>query len=450
MHIVIIGGDAAGMSAAMQIRRRQPEWTVTVFEKGEHTSYGACGIPYYFSGDVESLDELVVVSPTDFQKRGVDLRIRHEVLAVRPSEKQVLVRTEAGEELLQAYDKLLIASGARPIVPTGWPGLDLDGVMTVKNLADAHRLNHWLQARRPRRVVIVGAGYIGLEMAEGLCKKGLDVTVFEKLPGVMGNLHPLITERVAQALQAHGVALHLNLTVQGFVGEQGVVTHVLTDQGTFPTELVIVSLGVKPNLDFLQGSGIPLGVSGALVVDDMQQTGLADIYAAGDCAESWHRVLQKNVYIPLALTANRQGRVAGTNMAGGVEQFPGVLGSAVTKVFDQVIARTGIDPAMAAREGIPWAVVEASAPAKAHYYQGHGQVWVQLLYHPETLKLQGALMCGDDPSLGKRCDIVATAISAGMTVLEFSDLDLSYAPPFAPVWDPLLQAANKARFSLKA
>lgn len=448
MQIVIIGGDAAGMSAAMQIRRRQPEWTVTVFEKGDYTSYGACGIPYYFSGDVETLEDLVVVSPADFQKRGVDIRIRHEVLAVKPEEKQVLVRTETGETFLQGYDKLLIATGAKALVPAGWPGLDLQGVMTVKTLADAYTLEQHLQ-RNPRQAVIVGAGYIGLEMAEGLHKKGLKVTVLEKLPGVLGNLHPVITQKVREAMQGQGIALHLNVTVQGFSGEQGVVTQVITDQGNFPADLVIISLGVRPHLDFLADSGIPLGASGALAVNAFQQTAYPDIYAAGDCAEAWHRVLQKPVYIPLALTANRQGRIAGTHMAGGTEKFPGILGSAVTKIFDLVIARTGIDPATAQREGLPWTTVEIFAPAKAHYYQGHGQVWVQLLYHPETLKLQGALMCGEDPSLGKRCDIVATAITAGMTILEFSDLDLSYAPPFAPVWDPLLQAANKARFRLK-
>jgi NADPH-dependent 2,4-dienoyl-CoA reductase/sulfur reductase-like enzyme len=446
MRIVIIGGDAAGMSAAMQIRRRQPEWEVGVFEKGRHTSYGACGIPYVFSGDVASLDSLVVISPEGFHKKGVDVRTGHEVIAIYPEQQTVEVNPPSGETERHSYDKLLIASGARAILPA-WPGRELTGVTPVKTLADAQHLSSLLQ-HQPRRAVIVGAGYIGLEMAEGLRKQGLEVTVLEKLPGVMGNLHPEIHSQVTTALEQAGVALHLGVTVTGFQGEEGQLRSVTTDQGEFAADIAIISLGVRPNVDFLAGSGVVLGASGAIAVNAYQQTSDTHIYAAGDCAEAYHRVLQEPAYIPLALTANRQGRVAGTHICGGQEAFPGIVGSAVTKVFELVVARTGIDAASAERAGIPYRLAEAKAPAKAHYYQGHGEVWVQLMYHAESHVLLGALMAGDDPSLGKRCDIVATAISGGMTVLELSDLDLCYAPPFAPVWDPVLQAANKARFEL--
>ena len=446
MQIVIIGGDAAGMSAAMQIRRRQPDWPVVVFEKGENTSYGACGIPYFFSGDVVQLDDLVVVSPESFRKKGLDLHMGHTVEAVLPAQKQIQVRNAQGETFLQSYDRLLIATGAAPIVPP-WPGLELEGVMTIKTLADSRRLDALIQAGR-RKAVIVGAGYIGLEMAEGLKKRGLDVTVVEKMAGVMGHLHAKVTEQVSAELARHEVALQLGVTVQGFVGQAGSVTEVQTDQGSLPADLVLVCLGVRPNLPFLKEAGLVLGASGALAVNEMQQTSDPDIYAAGDCAESFHRVLEKPVYIPLALTANRQGRVAGTVLAGGEDRFPGVVGSAVTKVFEQVIARTGADLLSLEKAGIPYRLAEAQAPAQAHYYQGHGQVWVQLVYHAENLRLLGALMVGNDPSLAKRCDIIATAISAKLTVLELYDLDLTYAPPFAPVWDPILQAANKARFQL--
>lgn len=448
MKIVIIGGDAAGMSAAMQIRRRQPEWQVIVFEKGKDTSYGACGIPYFFGGEVEHLDELVVVTPEAFHKKGVDVRIEHEVMAVLPEHKQVQVRNAQGETFTQDYDKLLIATGAQAILPP-WPGRELEGVLAVKTLADSRRLEALLQAGC-KKVVIVGAGYIGLEMAEGLKKRGLDVTVLEKLSGVMGNLHPHITTHIVKELQEQGVKVHLDVTVEGFAGEAGAVTEVLTDQGSFDAEVVIVSLGVRPNVSFLKDSGIPLGETGALAVNAYQQTKVADIYAAGDCAESFHRVLKKPVYIPLALTANRQGRVAGTHICGGTERFPGVLGTAVTKVFDYVVARTGLDAEAAKKAGIPFAVAEDTSGSKAHYYAGHAEVWVQLLYHSETHQLLGALLAGQDPSLGKRADIVATAISADMDIVAFSDLDLAYAPPFSPVWDPVLQAANKARFRILA
>lgn len=448
MKIVIIGGDAAGMSAAMQVRRRQPEWQVIVFEKGQDTSYGACGMPYYFGGEVAALEDLVVVTPEAFQKKGVDVRIQHEVLAVDPEQKTLQVRNAAGEVLTQDYDKLLIATGAQSILPP-WPGLDLNGVLPMKTLADARRLDALLQTGR-RKAVIVGAGYIGLEMAEGLKNRGLEVTVLEKMSGVMGNLHTEITQNVLAELEAHDVEVQLNVTVEGFAGEQGQVTQVLTDQGPVDADVVIISLGVRPNLAFLKDAGIPLGQTGALAVNAFQETGVADIYAAGDCAESFHRVLQQPVYIPLALTANRQGRVAGANLCGVQERFPGVLGTAVTKVFDYVIARTGLDQATAEKAGIPVAVVEAKAPNKAHYYAGHRPVWIQLLYHAETHKVLGALLAGQDPSLGKRADIIATALSAGLDVVELSDLDLAYAPPFAPVWDPILQAANKARFRVLA
>jgi CoA-dependent NAD(P)H sulfur oxidoreductase len=446
MQIVIIGGDAAGMSAAMQIRRRQPDWQVLVFEKGQNTSYGACGIPYYFSGDVAQLDDLVVISPEGFQKKGVDVRTGHTVTALLP-QKQLRVRNDQGQEFVQEYDKLLIATGAKAIVPSIWPGLELEGVLTIKTLADSRRLDALIQAGR-KQAVIVGAGYIGLEMAEGLKKRGLDVTLVEKLEGVMGELHPQVTERVKAELEKHEVPLKLGTTVLGFEGQAGSVSTVLTDQGNLPADLVLICLGVRPNLDFVKDSGLSLGETGAIAVNDKQETSLPEVYAAGDCAESFHRVLGKPVFIPLALTANRQGRVAGTQMSGGEETFPGVVGSAVTKVFEQVIARTGIDTRTAEKENIPYRTAEAKAPAQAHYYQGHGEVWIQLIYHSESLQLLGALMVGRDPSLAKRCDIVTTAITAKMTILELSELDLSYAPPFAPVWDPILQAANKARFQL--
>lgn len=446
-RIVIIGGDAAGMSAAMQIRRRQPDWPVTVFEKTAFTSYGACGIPYVFTGDVENLDSLVVISPEGFHKKGVDVRTHHEVLALDATAQQLQVKNLAtGEVFAQPYDQLLIATGAEAIVPP-WPGLELQGITTVKNMPDARHLQHLL-AQKPRRAVIVGAGYIGLEMAEALQAQGLQVTVLERLPGVMGGSDTVLTEAVQQALTEKDVQLKLGVTVTGFTGAEGRVQRVETDAGIFDAELVILSLGVGPAVRFLADSGLAFGAGGAIAVDAEQRTNLPLVFAAGDCAESYHRVLKKPVYIPLALGANRQGRVAGTVMAGGQERFPGIVGSAVTKVFDLAIARTGLDAQTAEREGLPCASVTASAPATAHYYRGHGTISVTLFYRPDTHQLLGALLYGKDLSVGKRADILATALAAEMSVVDVSDLDLSYAPPFAPVWDPVLQAANKARFKL--
>jgi NADPH-dependent 2,4-dienoyl-CoA reductase/sulfur reductase-like enzyme len=448
MKIVIIGGDAAGMSAAMQIKRRKPDWDIKVFEKGEHTSYGSCGIPYYFTGDVKSIDSLVVVKPEEFHKKGINVSINHEVIDINTENKVVKVENKISNEVFDyEYDKLLIASGASPIVPK-LEGINLDGVFTVKNITDTQKLDSYL-SKNIKKAVIVGAGYIGLEMAEALSKKGLEVTIIEKLSGVIGNINEKLNELVIKELSDNNIKINLETSVKSFKGENNNIKAVVTDKGEIETDLVILSLGVKPNISFLRNTPIKIGSTGAIEVNEYQETNIENIYSAGDCSESFHRVLKKNVFIPLALTANRQGRVAGANITDEKEKFPGVLGSASTKIFELAIARTGIDKQTADKEGIEVLTVENTAGSKAHYYKGHAPVYVQIIYSAKDYKVLGALLVGKDESLSKRSDIIATAISAGLDITELSDLDLSYAPPFSPVWDPILQAANKARFSIK-
>ncbi len=447
MRIVVIGGDAAGMSAASQIKRRQKEWQVTVLEKGRFTSYASCGIPYYLAGDVAELDDLVVVTPEEFRdKRGIDVRMGWEATAIDTQEKVVAVRTDGDGIETLPYDRLLIATGASPIVP-GWPGIELSGVTPVRNLEDAEYLDTLLK-RNPRKAVVVGAGYIGLEMAEALCRRGLEVTIVEKLDGVMGAAEPAVTEMVLEEAERHDIRVLLQTTVEGFQGSEGRLTAVETDKGSLPADLAIVALGVRPNSTLAARAGIPVGDSGAIRVDVGQRTEVEDVFAAGDCAEANHLVLGRPAYIPLALTANRQGRVAGANMAGGQERFPGIVGSAVTRLYDLTIARTGIDETTAESEQIAYRTVTATAPSKAHYYPGHDPLWVKLIYRSDNHKLLGAWLVGRDPCAGKRADVLAVALSTGMSIEQISELDLTYAPPFAPVWDPILQAANKARFQL--
>jgi NADPH-dependent 2,4-dienoyl-CoA reductase/sulfur reductase-like enzyme len=446
MQIVVIGGDAAGMSAAGQIRRRQPDWTVTVLEKGHYTSYGACGIPYYFAGDVQAFEDLIVVTPEEFRdKRGIDVRTGWEAVAIDTEAKTVSAKSENGAEESLTYDRLLIASGASAIVPP-WPGIDLEGVVPLRNLKDTRRVEQLL-ARAPKRCAIVGSGYIGLEMAEAFSRRGLEVTLIEKLNGLMGGACSKVTELASRELAEHGIELHLSTTVQGFATSDGQLAAVETDQGTMPCDLALLALGVRPNAQLAERAGITLGAGGAIAVDARQQTGATDVYAAGDCTEALHRVLGKPAYIPLALTANRQGRVAGANIADGDERFPGIVGSAVTRIFDLAIARVGIDEETARLEGIPYRAVETTAPSKAHYFIGHMPVWIQILFRTDDQRVIGGWLVGKDESAGKRGDILATAITAGMTIDEVADLDLCYAPPFAPVWDPVLQVANKARFA---
>jgi NADPH-dependent 2,4-dienoyl-CoA reductase/sulfur reductase-like enzyme len=449
MRILIVGGDAAGMSAASQIRRRQPDWHVTVLEQGDFTSYAACGIPYYLAGDVPAFTDLEVVSAESHRReRGLDVRTGWKAVEIDPVRHHVVARSREGEVDGLTFDRLLLATGASPVVPR-WPGVELDGVLAVRDLHDTRRLEQWL-TDEIRHAVIVGAGYIGLEMAEALRRRGLEVTVLEKLPGVLGGADPELTERTRKELEAHGVALHLETTVEGFAGEDGRLRAVETTGESYATDVALVSLGVRPNVELAERAGIPLGATGALAVDETQRTGTPDIFAAGDCAEALHRVLGKPVWVPLALTANRQGRVAGTVMAGDPARFPGIVGSAVTRVFDLTLARTGIDEATARKEALAVETVATTAPSKAHYYPGHEPLWVKILYRAGNGKVVGALLAGHDPSAGKRCDVLATAITAGMTIEEVADLDLTYAPPFAPVWDPVLQAANKAVFRREA
>lgn len=433
------------MSAAVQVRRRQPDWEVVVLERGQYTSYASCGIPYWLAGDVDQFEDLQVVTPDEFRsKRGIDVRTGREVIRIDTVGHSVAVRDLSGAESLIEWDRLLIATGAAAIVPP-WEGIELEGISTLKNLVDASYVDTLLQ-RDPRRCVVIGGGYIGLEAAEAFRRRGLEVTVVEKLAGVMGGAEEKITDLVRDEMNRHNVSLKLETTVEGFKGREGRLTAVSTDAGDIGAEIAIIALGVRPESALAGEAGMALGASGAIAVDDQQRTSAPDVFAAGDCAEAFHRVLEKPAWIPLALTANRAGRVAGATLCGEEDRFPGIVGSAVTRVFELTIARTGIDEATATREEIATVSTEVTAPNRAHYFQPHEPLWVKLIHRPDNGRLLGAWLAGRDPSAGKRADVLATAITAGMTVTDVADLDLTYAPPFAPVWDPILQAANRARF----
>lgn len=444
MRCLVIGGDAAGMTAASQIRRRQPDWTITVLEKGRFVSYAACGMPYAISGEVGSSDELQVFPAERFRKeRDIDVRIGWEATAIDVAAKTVRAAHADGEEELP-YDRLLVATGARPIVPR-WDGVDARGVVVLRNLEDLAELEAFLDDESPKRAVVVGAGYVGLEMAEALHRRGLSVTVVEKAGGVMGDLDPKLTELVRREMADH-CDLRLDTTVSAFETEGGAVRAVTTDAGSLDADLAIVALGVRPHVALAEAAGIELGPTGAIAVDATQRTSAEDVWAAGDCAEATHRVTGLPTWIPLALTANRAGRVAGAQMAGGDDRFPGVVGSAVTRICELAIARTGLDPRAAEEAGIEVRTAEASTNDRAHYIEGHEPVWVKLVYRADDRRVIGALLAGHDRALGARCDTIATAITASMTVDEVADLDLTYAPPFSPVWGPVLRVATKASF----
>lgn len=447
MKIIIIGGDAAGMSAASQIRRIHPDWEMIVFEKGQDTSYGACGIPYVLAGEIASLDDLVVVSPDEFRnQRGIDVRTGYEVTVIGRNTKTVDVRDVSGKIESHSYDRLLIATGASAIVPA-WPGIDLPGVKSLRTLEDARQLQQW-KLNAGSNVVIVGAGYIGLELTEAYTMQGHAVTVLEKQAGVLAAADPALGEQIAKELAAHNVELRTGITVTGFSGNTKVGS-VSTHAGEIPADLVIVALGVTPNSQLAVAAGLQIGPRGAIMTDAQMRTSDPDIFAAGDCTASLHRITGEPTWIPLALTANRMGRVAGTAMANGEAAFPGVLGTAVVKVFDLYAGFTGLTEAAAGEAGFDVQTVEVTAGSNAHYYPGGSPVWLRLVFAEADGKLLGATIRGADAGVTGRLDTLATAISAGLTVQQVSNLDLAYAPPFSPVWDPVLQAANRALFARK-
>jgi len=443
MEIVVIGGDAAGMSGASQIRRRQQEWPITVVERSPFTSYAACGIPYFLAGDIASADDLVVVTPSAFrERRHIDVRSRWEATAIDTDGRRVVVRRpDDGEESIP-YDRLLIATGAAPVRPA-WEGMELHGVYSLRSLTDAISLSGRLHAGAARAVV-VGGGYVGLEMAEAFARRGLEVTVVEREAALLGGSDAELSRMAVDELAAHGVEVRLATAVTGLVGRDGDLAAVATEAGEIPCDLCLIALGVRPNVRLAEAAGIALGESGAIAVDAAQRTGVHGVWAAGDCCEVLHRITGRPTYIPLAQAANRQGRVAGATMADGEARFPGVVGSQAFKCFDLAVARTGLTPEAAEAAGYAPRAVTVEAESRAHYYPGHVPITTTLWFDTHTRRVIGARLVGRDPSVAKRCDIFAVAITAGMTVEEVADLDLTYAPPFAPVWDPVLQAATRA------
>lgn len=442
-RLVVIGGDAAGMSAASKVRREQPGREITVFERSPHTSYSACGMPYYIAGLVDEPEKLVARSPEKFREKfNIDVRIRHEVLAIDPAAQRVLVRNlTTGSETLEAYDQLLIATGAEAIFPP-LPGSDADGIFSLSTLASGIRIMGFMDRELPRRAVVVGGGYIGLEMAEALVRQGLQVSLIEKGEQVMGTLDPDMGALVSEALREIGVTLYLNESLVGYEVANNMVSAVVTDQRTLPADLVIVGLGTRPNSRLAADAGIVLGEKGAIRVNPRQQTSAQNIWAAGDCAESFHLVSRRPFHVALGTVANKQGTVAGINLSGGYATFPGVVGTAVSKICKFEVARTGLTEREVNSMGLVYRTATIKSKTRAGYYPGAGWITVKLLAEQGSGRLLGGQIVGLEGA-AKRIDVLATALTAGMTVQQMVDLDLSYAPPFSPVWDPVQIAARK-------
>ncbi|MFF9313076.1 FAD-dependent oxidoreductase [Streptomyces sp. NPDC014748] len=451
-RLVVIGGDAAGMSAASQARRLRGagELEIVAFERGHFTSYSACGIPYWVGGDVEERDRLIARTPEEHRARGIDLRLRTEVTEIDVAAGRVRARdVDSGAESWTSYDKLVIATGARPVRPD-LPGVDAPGVHGVQTLDDGQALLDSLARARGRRAVVVGAGYIGVEMAEALIRRGYEVTVVNRGAEPMSTLDADMGRLVREAMESLGVTMVGEAEVtKVLTGQDGRVRAVATEDTEYPADVVVLGIGVRPETALARAAGLPLGAHGGLLTDRaMRVRGHENIWAGGDCVEVLDLVSGQQRHIALGTHANKHGQVIGTNVGGGYATFPGVVGTAVSKVCDLEIARTGLREKDARRVGLQFEAVTIESTSRAGYYPGASPMTVKMLAERRTGRLLGVQIVGREGA-AKRVDIAAVALTAGLTVEQMTALDLGYAPPFSPVWDPVLVAARKAAAKIR-
>ncbi|MCI3933667.1 FAD-dependent oxidoreductase [Streptomyces sp. AN091965] len=449
-RLVVIGGDAAGMSAASQARRLKApeELEIVAFERGSFTSFSACGIPYWVGGEVSERDDLIARTPEEHRARAIDLRMRTEVVEIDPARRRVRSRDlSSGSEEWTAYDKLVIATGARPRRPR-LPGIEAPGVHGVQTLGDGQALLERLGATRGRRAVVIGAGYIGVEMAEALLHRGFEVTALNRGEQPMSTLDPDMGRLVGDAMSGMGIAMVNDAEVTKILtGEDGAVRAVATEDAEYPADVVVLGMGVRPETELARAAGLPLGEHGGLLTDlSMRVRGpVADgaVWAGGDCVEVLDLVSGQQRHIALGTHANKHGQVIGSNVGGGYATFPGVVGTAVSKVCDLEIARTGLREKDAKAVGLRYETVTIESTSRAGYYPGAAPMTVKMLAERRTGRLLGTQIVGREGA-AKRVDVAAVALTARMTVEQMTALDLGYAPPFSPVWDPVLVAARKA------
>ncbi|MFF9752974.1 FAD-dependent oxidoreductase [Streptomyces sp. NPDC014344] len=441
------GGAAGGGGGAPQARRMKgpDELEIVAFERGHFTSYSACGIPYWVGGDVGDRDLLIARTPEEHRARGIDVRLRTEVTEIDLDRGRVRARDlESGAESWTPYDKLVIATGARPVRPE-LPGIDAPGVHGVQTLDDGQALLDTLAGTGGRRAVVVGAGYIGVEMAEAMIRRGYEVTVVNRGREPMATLDPDMGRLVHEAMTGLGITMVNDATVTALpTDDDGRVRAVATADAEYPADVVVLGIGVRPETTLARDAGLPLGAHGGLLTDrSMRVRGQENVWAGGDCVEVLDLVSGQLRHIPLGTHANKHGQIIGTNAGGGYATFPGVVGTAVSKVCDLEIARTGLREKDAHRVGLRFETVTIESTSRAGYYPNASPMTVKMLAELGTGRLLGVQIVGREGA-GKRVDIAAVALTAGMTVHQVAALDLGYAPPFSPVWDPVQVAARKA------
>ncbi|MFD8463524.1 FAD-dependent oxidoreductase [Streptomyces cyaneofuscatus] len=445
-RLFLLVGAGGAMSAASQARRLKgpDELEIVAFERSAFTSYSACGIPYWVSGDVEGPDDLIARTPEEHRERDIDLRMRTEVTEIDVAGQRVrALDRESGDTYWTGFDKLVIATGARPVRPE-LPGIDAPGVHGVQTLGDGQALLDSLDHAAGRRAVVVGAGYIGVEMAEAMLKRGFEVTVLNRGKQPMATLDPDMGKLVHDAMDGLGITTVNGASVTKILtGPDGRVSEVATEERTYPADVVVLGIGVEPEAELAREAGLTVGPHGGILTDlAMRAVGHENIWAGGDCVEVLDLVAGRPRHIALGTHANKHGQVIGSNVGGGYGTFPGVVGTAVSKVCDLEIARTGLREKDAQAVGLRYVTATIESTQRAGYYPGAKPMTVKMIAELRTGRLLGVQIVGREGS-AKRVDVAAVALTAGMTVEQMTALDLGYAPPFSPVWDPVLVAARK-------
>ena len=440
MKVVIVGGVAGGATAAARIRRLDEHAEIIVFERSGYISYANCGLPYYIGGIIEDPEDLTLQTPESFFRRfRIHMKVRHEVTAIHPDRKTVSVKNlETGTLFEESYDKLLLSPGAKPVRPD-LPGMDSDKLFTLRTVEDTFRIREFVDQHKPKSAVMVGGGFIGLEVAENLRALGLDVTIVQRPKQLMNPFDADMASFIHSEMRKHGVKLLLGYSVEGFAKKNNGVDVILKDSNPIHADMVVLAIGVTPESALAKEAGLALGTKGSILVNDRMETSAPDIYAVGDAVQVKHYVTGADTLIALAGPANKQGRIAADNICGGDSRFLGSQGSSIIKVFDITAAVTGINETNARRSGLDVDTVILSPMSHAGYYPGGKVMTMKVVFEKETYRLLGAQIAGYD-GVDKRIDVLATAIHAGMKAPQLKDLDLAYAPPYSSAKDPVNMA----------
>ncbi len=442
--ILIIGGTAAGPAAAAKAKRIDPDLNITIFEQGEFISYGTCSMPYYVGGVIPDYHNIITFSPSEFEKeKGCSVRTFHRVEEILPKQNQIVVMDLKNRKRVEyAYDKLLIATGARARIPDGgW--LQGKNVFTIKHLQDSIDLKKFIETRKPRKALIIGGGFIGMEMAEAFAKHGLEITVIHRAVQPMNTLEPESQAIVADELKRHGVKFIGNAVVTGMEMKDGLASKVKTTAGDFEADLILMALGFEPNTEIAKKAGIRTAVSGGILVDPRMKTNFDNIYAAGACTEIKNIISNKSIYLPLGNIANKTGWIAGENLAGSRSEFPGVVRTTAVKVFELEVASVGLSSDEAAYHGFQVITESITSSSRSKSYPGSRPVFIKFIIDKFRKRLIGANLIAEEGA-AMRANILSVAIQNKMTIRDLAGLDLLYSPPFSPVWDPILIAANKS------